>query len=388
MATRQRASVVVVGGGIVGVSTAYFLAKRGARDVVLVEQTRIGAAASGKAGGFLAAGWAGGASDALHRAGFALHADLAKDLRLESYRALPTMQVGHRKSKAKTSGSGGGTGVLLDEAVTHATVMDADTAQVTPLELVSKLWAAAEAQGARLVVAKATGLAVAATSTSTSTSAEAAGGPGPKPGPAVLSLDDGTCIEADKVVLAMGPWTVAAEDWLPELTVPMVGIASSSLIVTPAVEGTAVAATCCFCAEDASGCNLELYPRPDNTVYVCGIGGSPHLGKKALLETHPDRVPGNTARLPLAAEAFARIAAPGIMQGDAGAAAVSPGAAVTLGVQAGGDGGGALPSNVASSCCLRPCAPDAMPIIGEAPGHAKRVFIATAHNCWGILLVR
>ncbi|KAK9949020.1 hypothetical protein M0R45_004568 [Rubus argutus] len=45
--------VVVCGGGVIGVCTAYFLAKNGA-VVTLVEKSSVACAASGKAGGFLA----------------------------------------------------------------------------------------------------------------------------------------------------------------------------------------------------------------------------------------------------------------------------------------------------------------------------------------------
>ena len=34
--------------------------------------------------------------------------------------------------------------------------------------------------------------------------------------------------------------------------------------------------------------------------------------------------------------------------------------------------------------CMRPCPPDAMPIMGEVPG-AEGLYIAAGHNCWGIL---
>jgi glycine/D-amino acid oxidase-like deaminating enzyme len=44
--------VVIVGGGIVGASTAYYLALKGIASTI-VERTEIAAAASGKAGGFL-----------------------------------------------------------------------------------------------------------------------------------------------------------------------------------------------------------------------------------------------------------------------------------------------------------------------------------------------
>ena len=48
----RTADVVIVGGGIIGTSTAAFLAEAGA-DVVLVERERIGAAASGRNSGFI-----------------------------------------------------------------------------------------------------------------------------------------------------------------------------------------------------------------------------------------------------------------------------------------------------------------------------------------------
>lgn len=51
--------VLIVGGGIHGVAISYYLSKRGVQSVI-VEKTRIGAAASGKSGGFLARDWGNG----------------------------------------------------------------------------------------------------------------------------------------------------------------------------------------------------------------------------------------------------------------------------------------------------------------------------------------
>jgi sarcosine oxidase, subunit beta len=47
------ADVVIVGGGIVGVSTAYFLAASGVRNVLVLEQATVGAGASGRAAGVM-----------------------------------------------------------------------------------------------------------------------------------------------------------------------------------------------------------------------------------------------------------------------------------------------------------------------------------------------
>ncbi|MBW1997685.1 MAG: FAD-binding oxidoreductase [Deltaproteobacteria bacterium] len=49
--TAQVADVVIIGGGIIGVSTAYYLAKRGAGRIVLLEKSMLGSGATGKCAG-------------------------------------------------------------------------------------------------------------------------------------------------------------------------------------------------------------------------------------------------------------------------------------------------------------------------------------------------
>ncbi|MCI33370.1 FAD-dependent oxidoreductase, partial [Trifolium medium] len=72
--------VVVCGGGVIGVCTAYFLAKKGA-SVTLIEKSNIACAASGKAGGFLALDWCdGGPMEHLARTSFNLHRTLSQEL--------------------------------------------------------------------------------------------------------------------------------------------------------------------------------------------------------------------------------------------------------------------------------------------------------------------
>ncbi len=47
----SRASVVVIGGGVMGLSTAYHLARAGVTDVVLVERDELGSGSTCKAAG-------------------------------------------------------------------------------------------------------------------------------------------------------------------------------------------------------------------------------------------------------------------------------------------------------------------------------------------------
>ena len=51
----KSAEVVVIGGGVDGLSTAFQLTKRGVRDVAVLEQRWIGAGASGKSGALVRA---------------------------------------------------------------------------------------------------------------------------------------------------------------------------------------------------------------------------------------------------------------------------------------------------------------------------------------------
>ena len=72
--------IVICGGGAIGACVAYFLSRRGI-EVVVVERAGVAAAASGKAGGFLALDWcAGSPLDALARRSFALHAALPGEI--------------------------------------------------------------------------------------------------------------------------------------------------------------------------------------------------------------------------------------------------------------------------------------------------------------------
>src|SRR5579864_888108 len=83
--------VVSCGGGAIGASIAYFLARRGVTSTV-IERSGIACAASGKSGGFLARDWCDGSPlQELARSSFDLHAALAAEIGEDwGYRRLST----------------------------------------------------------------------------------------------------------------------------------------------------------------------------------------------------------------------------------------------------------------------------------------------------------
>lgn len=113
-----------------------------------------------------------------------------------------------------------------------------------------------------------------------------------------------------------------------------------------------------FCGEDAHGCHMEVYPRYNGEVYICGLGGSDYVSGARL------RAGGDCEHQGLVQENPARVAA----------AAASFGSLTSI--AAGGP--------TTSQACMRPCPPDAMPMMGAVPD-VEGAFLACGHNCWGIL---
>ncbi|HEY0338276.1 MAG TPA: FAD-dependent oxidoreductase, partial [Burkholderiales bacterium] len=207
--------VVICGGGVIGACTAYFLTRRGV-DVTVIERTEVACAASGKAGGFLARDWcAGSPLDSLARRSFALHAELASEIaddlgyqRMNAYSgfiALPPLQCGagsgtaqardrdaRRHAPAALDWLSAGT-VISDRIGTPDT-----TAIVHPRKFTAAMMRAAQQQGAQLRLGQVTGL-VRRPSESIVTGVEV----------------DGSVVEADAVVIAMGPWSMLASQWAP-----------------------------------------------------------------------------------------------------------------------------------------------------------------------------
>jgi glycine/D-amino acid oxidase-like deaminating enzyme len=326
--------VVVLGAGIHGASVAYYLSTRFNIQSTIVERSSVGAAASGKAGGFLARNWGSGSTSQLHEVSFDMHASLARDLEISSYRAIATLSVdGSRKGQTDAN--------WLDKKA-KSKPMDSATAQVTPLELTQKLIDTAVRRGCRLVLGTVTGVRLI--------------GDG-KAIQAVLVDGHEEPILASKLVVCLGPWSgVFCEDHFG-VEVPMEGVKSTSLVFS-AAEAVKQEPFACFCEEDRNGCHLELYPRANGEVYICGCGGSDNVSGDRLRPggdcEKPELIHADPKRVAAACASFRDMS--------------------TLGERA--------PD--ITQACMRPCTPDGLPVMGEIPG-VDGAFVSAGHNCWGIL---
>ena len=73
-----------------------------------------------------------------------------------------------------------------------------------------------------------------------------------------VSLQGGTVLECDSVIVALGPWSSAAADWFPHSIPRGIGGQKYTSIVMP-TDPDETTATCLF---TNSSDNVELYPRP------------------------------------------------------------------------------------------------------------------------------
>jgi len=322
--------VLIAGGGVIGTSIAYFLARRGIRTIV-VEPTGVAHAASGKSGGFLALDWCDGTPlEALARRSFALHARLADELggnwgfrRMTAYGAHGESGTTQRDAPALPWLS---RAVAIDRQLGSA----ATTAQVHPAEFTKAMMSAAEARGAELRTGAVTGVLRS------------------EDGTRVRGAEvDGEALSADAVVIAMGPWSIHAARWLP---LPRVfGLKGHSLVFETGGSVPAEALFLEYLERHGELLTPEVFPRGNGTTYVCGISS-----ESMVPEDPSDVVPDASALERL--ESLCRELSP-VLQSS---------------------------KIVARQACYRPVSHDGWPLIGKVPG-VEGAYVATAHSVWGIL---
>jgi glycine/D-amino acid oxidase-like deaminating enzyme len=252
--------VVICGGGVIGACTAYFLSRRGV-EVIVVERTGVAAAASGKAGGFLALDWCAGTPlDALARRSFGLHAALPNEVTgdwghrpMSAYSGFVTPERDARRHAPS------GLGWLADGVAIAGRIGTPETtAIVHPGKFTSAMMSAAERNGAELRRGRITGI-VRHTH-----------------GAIARGVDvDGGVIEADAVVIAMGPWSLLAAEWM---SLPAVfGTRSPSVVYDTGGEVGADALFLEYHDEHDGAVTVEVFPRTDGSTHVTAFSGEAPL---------------------------------------------------------------------------------------------------------------
>lgn len=247
--------VVVCGGGVIGVCTAYFLAKKGAA-VTLIEKSEVACAASGKAGGFLALDWCdGGPLEQLARASFNLHRSLSDELdgsQSYGYRPLNTLSLTVTESQAPVATSGGASlpSWIDGPARGSKTIGTVETtAQVHPrLFTRTLIERAVERHGVEVVIGKLERVVV----------DEGRVGS--------VVLEGGRVVETDAVVLALGPWS--SKLGLLSSLFRVYGLKADSIVFEPrepnAITPHALSLSY-YPSKRGSPLEIEVYPRPSPT---------------------------------------------------------------------------------------------------------------------------
>ena len=324
--------VVICGGGVIGACTAYFLTRRGV-EVVVVERAQVAGAASGKAGGFLALDWCDGSPlDSLARRSFALHARLAKESWADwGYRPMTAyggLVVRDHDSRRHLPSA---LSWLRDGVLISSRLGTPDTtAIVHPRKFTTAMMRAAQEHGAQVHFGEAAGLH--------------------RSGPESIVTGvevDSAVIEADAVIIAMGPWSLLAARWL---RLPGVfGRQSPSLVYDTGAEVPADALFLEYQDESTALVDVEVFPRADGSTHVTAFSSEPAL-------------PSDPAEIVPEADAMERL--------QAICERLSP----------------AFRKDriIARQACFRPVTRDFLPLIGQV-AHTEGAYIAAGHNVWGIL---
>src|SRR5713101_156799 len=161
-----------------------------------------------------------------------------------------------------------------------------------------------------------------------------------------VMLNGGETLEADAVVLAMGPWTGRAVERLP---LPSVYGLKGYSVTLAGADVPAHALFVDYRTADGRAFEPEIFPRPDGEVYVCG------MADPAPLPDSPDGVEVSEVSCATLARAAGRVSS------------ALAAARITR-----------------RQACYRPVTDDGLPLIGRVPGVAG-AYVATGHGPWRIL---
>ena len=157
---------------------------------------------------------------------------------------------------------------------------------------------------------------------------------------------DGRIVQADAVMIAMGPWSLLAAQWM---SLPAVyGQRSPSIVYDT---GTDVPADALFLesVENGSAVSIEAFPRADGSTLISALSDIAPLPLDPAAVT-PDK--DAIARLQTMSERLSPLFRSERI--------------------------------IAQQACFRPVTQDGLPLIGKVP-RSEGLYVATGHNVWGIL---
>ncbi|MCY3913607.1 MAG: FAD-dependent oxidoreductase [Chloroflexi bacterium] len=330
----QSADVVICGGGVLGAALAYELAGRGVRPL-LIESRAIASGASGKAAGLLSPASdarAAGPLGPLWRTSLSRHHELVRELEVHGapgygFEKSPSLLVTADAAEAESLRQAAPSRWLEPDGVRarcawidgpiEGGVLREASAEIEPADFTQALIHAAQVRGARVEHGRVTGLSL---DGRTVTGVKLAGG----------------TVDTNTVVLAMGPWTSAAGEWIG-VRIPITPLKGQilRLRLPPAAAETRFS--------DTDGNYMAR--KADGLVYVGTT--EERVGF--------DETPTDAARRRILRQAGRFVSA--VSQAEI----------------------------VKQTACLRPLSPDGLPILGPAPG-LSGAYIATGHGRAGLLL--
>jgi len=369
--------VVIVGAGIVGAATAYYLSASGAGKTSITVLDTVGPAAgsSGGAGAFITnrpPAFRRGTENSdkrrtLFEKSFELHQELAKDLDLESFCRVQNYQTVETRESSIGKDTDGiaGTGKIGDEAESsksilkrlaengRGTQLPGDAALVDPTELVSSMMEKVLLQSnCSFRQASICGLELDPSgSRVTAIRLES-------DVPEMIPIE-----EDEPVVIALGPWASRIEDWLG-IPMPIEGVLSTSLIYQDGILDSDIG-TAFFFDDDSNGCHLEVFGRRDKSLYVSGCGESEVISTRLL------RSKDRPCPMAPCAPDFARAAAAQTSLRKAGYNRAPTTSSSTTRSQ----------NPDTTQACIRPMSPDGIPVVGKL---LDNVYVATGGGPWGI----
>ena len=340
----EMSEVVIIGGGIVGCATGYFLAQKGVQ-VTIIEKEAVGSCASGFAAGLLNPLYGHGIPgplESLARESFGIHLSLSEEVRDETGvdpRMEATSSIWVAFNEAETEEIGelfrltrrmegfpaqwlDGTDIRSLESRVSPSVMNGmrveGTRQVSSYEYTLALSRAAEKRGATIRHGTVRGLRQSSDGQVTRV---------------VLENEEVAC---DKVVIAMGPWTGQVEGWLgiPVPVDPLKGQILRLELTGPPLEHSLY--------HSRGG---YVSAKPDGLIWVGTTEEHVGFDDQPTQEARESILKEATRVMPVLSEAEVAL----------------------------------------QTACLRPVSEDGLPIIGEVPGR-DGVYLATGAGRKGILL--